>query len=205
MKRLQVAVGLCFSAAFAFAAAPGDAVTNGVTTVLATPERGLEPVRDEIRALRAGGQAKGTVVVDLAPGVYRMTGGTFNGGTGTVSIGLNGGKGTLEFGAGNGSFAAANLNLSGSNSMLKFVLGADGSVIRPNVTSMLTIGTGAKLVVDSTAYRGAAVTLMTFGAASGSFAAADISLVGAPNGKLTQSGSSLRFIPEPHGLVLIVR
>ena len=151
------------------------------------------------------GNKPATIGDHCGTGVYRMTGGTFNGGTGTVSIGLNGGKGTLEFGAGNGSFAAANLNLSGSNSMLKFVLGADGSVIRPNVTSMLTIGTGAKLVVDSTAYRGAAVTLMTFGAASGSFAAADISLVGAPNGKLTQSGSSLRFIPEPHGLVLIVR
>ena len=42
-------------------------------TVLATPERGLESARDEVRALRADGQAKGTVVVDLAPGVYRMT------------------------------------------------------------------------------------------------------------------------------------
>ena len=137
-------------------------------------------------------------------GVYRLTGSAaYNGGTGTVNVGANDGTGTLEFGVGSGSFTAKNLNLAGANSTLKFVLGADGSVIKPNVTDTLTVGTGAKLVVDATGYTGKSRDLMTFAKRDGSFAAGDITVIGLKDGSVAQEGGRLR-LRVPAGLVLVV-
>ncbi|HOE61707.1 MAG TPA: hypothetical protein PK576_08685 [Kiritimatiellia bacterium] len=138
-------------------------------------------------------------------GVYRMTGGTFHTPNSTVSVGANNGNGMLEFGAGTGTCTAKNMNLAGVGATLKFVFGADGSVIKPNVTDTLTIDPGAKIVVDTTACaEPKSVDLMTFGAKSGSFADADIEIIGIKGALVSQSDAKLR-LQINKGTVVIIR
>lgn len=126
----------------------------------------------------------------------------------TIYIGANGGKGTLEIGAGSGTFTSKNLNFAGSDATLKFKLGTDGSLAALNVTGTFTVASGAKLVVDATEYAGSeSVTLMTFAANSGTFAAEDIEIVAAKPSKfnVVQNSGSIRFTVPQRGFMLMVK
>ena len=140
-------------------------------------------------------------------GLYRFTGGTASFTKGDFYVGSEGGNGTLEIGAGTGTFTAKNLYFDGAGATLKFKPGADGSLATLNVSTLLTVGSGAKLVVDATEYTGSEpITLMTFAGKSGEFAAEDIEVIAANQEKyeVLQQQNRLRLRPVK-GFVLIFK
>ena len=133
-------------------------------------------------------------------GLYRFTGGTADFSKCALYIGSNGGKGVLEIGAGTGTFTAKSMNLADDGATLKFKLGADGSLATLGVSSAFTIGSGAKLEVDASAYTGrqSRFKLMTASSHTGTFAESDVSVTMPPGSHLATRlgwrGNDLMFI-----------
>lgn len=141
-------------------------------------------------------------------GRYAFSGdGTANFSNSAVYLGSNGGKGTLEIGAGAGTFTAKSLTVEGSESVVKFIIGAGGSVARLTVNNAFTVDSNAKLVIDATQVADfGSVTLMTFGSRNGEFAAENIEVFAANPDKyrVRQCSDSIRFV-QKQGLILCVK
>jgi hypothetical protein len=152
--------------------------------------------------LQSGGsfvQGKGVVRVGWRGGIglYRFTGCTADFSNCDFHVGLDGGKGTLEIGAGTGTLTSKNLFFDGEDAVLKFKPGANGSLARLNVTTMFTVASDAKLVVDASEYVGIKpVDLMTFAAKDGDFAEENIEII-APKPsqfKVQQQATRIRLV-----------
>jgi len=154
-------------------------------------------------------QGKGVTRVGWRGGIglYRFTGGTGDFSKCDFHVGLAGGKGTLEIGAGTGTLTSMNLFFDGADSVLKFKPGANGSLAKLNVTTMFTVVSDAKLVVDASEYVGIRpVELMTFAAKDGNFAEENVEII-APKPsqfKVLQQTGRIRLIVRK-GFMMSVR
>lgn len=142
-------------------------------------------------------------------GRYAFSGdGSANFGSSAVKVGANGGKGTLEIGTGTGTFTAKSLTVEGSESAIKFVLGADGTVAGLAVNNAFTVDSNAKLVIDAMNSANAkSITLMTYGSRSGEFAAENIEILAAKPEyyHIEQTATSIRLMYQRPGLMMIVK
>ena len=178
----------------------GGAITNNSTERYSQLVVGAGNAYGEI--LQSGGtiyQGKTISYVGWRGGIgfYRFTGGTADFSRCDLHVGLDGGKGTLEIGAGTGTLTSKNLFFDGADSVLKFKPGANGSLAKLNVTTMFTVASDAKLVVDASEYVGIRpVELMTFAAKDGNFAEENVEII-APKPsqfKVLQQAGRIRLI-----------
>lgn len=99
------------------------------------------------------------------------------GGTANITVG-DVGKGTFTIDGVGGAVTANTFTAGANDSILKFVLTTNG--ITPiNVTGLMTMKSGAKLVIDVTQYKQPpALVLANYGSRTGSFDPANITIIG---------------------------
>jgi len=136
-----------------------------------------------------------------AQGLLKVAGGTLST-TGSLIVGADG-DGVLELGP-TGTVTAANVVLSNAtSSVVRFVFDEKGTG-QLKATGALKIAEGAKIEIDARAYKGQnpIVPLVSCASREGSFAAANVSLLGSATLEQDASGVSLRF---NHGTLISIQ
>lgn len=126
-------------------------------------------------ALAVGYLGNSTGTFTMADATLVMV--TNAGGTASITIG-DVGKGTFTINGAGGAVTANTFTAGAYDSTVKFVLTTNG--ITPiNVTGLMTMKSGAKLVIDVTQYRQSpALVLANYGSRTGSFDPANITIIG---------------------------